>query len=222
MHSAPVLRGGLVARAAWLVLGLFFCALGIVCFLESKLGLSPWDVLHQGVANHTPLSFGVANEVVGVAVLGVAWALGSRPGPGTVANAVLIGGFIALVEPLHVVQSLSTDPLGVRAGLLVLGMMLFGVGTAFYIGAGYGAGPRDSLMVVGARRTGARFGIVRATLELAALAAGFALGGKVGVGTVLFATLIGPTVEASFFLVTRSPLVANEHAGTPVPPHLGR
>lgn len=222
MHTAPVLRGGLVARAAWLVVGLLLCALGIICFLESKLGLSPWDVLHQGLANHTPLSFGVANEVVGLAVLAIAWLLGSRPGVGTVANALLIGGFIALVEPIHAVRGLSTDPLGVRAGLLALGMVFFGVGTALYIGAGLGAGPRDSLMVVGSRRTGARFGVVRATLELGALCCGYLLGGRVGVGTVVFATLIGPTVEASFFLAKHSPLVANEASGTPVPPHLGR
>jgi uncharacterized membrane protein YczE len=216
------LRGGLVVRSAWLVVGLLFCALGIICFLESKLGLSPWDVLHQGLANHTPLSFGEANIVVGVVVLAVAWFLGARIGVGTVANAVLIGGFIAVFEPLRVVRHLATEPVGVRIGLLGIGMALFGIGTALYIGAGMGAGPRDSLMVVGSHRTGARFGVVRATLELGALIAGYLLGGRVGVGTVVFATLIGPTVEASFFLTKRSPLVADEALDTPVPPHLGR
>ena len=63
MRAAPALRGGLVARLAWLVAGLFLCACGIVAFLESRLGLSPWDVLHQGIAKHTPLSFGLANVV---------------------------------------------------------------------------------------------------------------------------------------------------------------
>ena len=115
MHAAPRLRGGWVARAVWLVTGLFLCALGILAFLESKLGLPPWEVLHQGIAKHTPLSFGLANETVAVVVLFVAWRLGSRPGPGTVANAALIGLFVALVQPVGFVQHLAAWPLAARA-----------------------------------------------------------------------------------------------------------
>src|SRR3954449_5608988 len=140
MHAAPRLRGGRVARAAFLVTGLFLCALGILAFLESRLGLPPWDVLHQGIANHTPLSFGAANELVALLILFLAWALGSRPGPGTVANAALIGLFIVFVQPVGFVQRLSTWPLPDRVLLLAFGLVLFGVGTAFYIGAAFGAG----------------------------------------------------------------------------------
>ena len=197
------MRGGRFARAVWLVGGLFLCAVGILCFLEARLGLPPWDVLHQGIAKRTPLSFGAANEVVGVIVLGVAWSLGARIWIGTVANAVLIGGFIILLQPLHVVQALSDWPLASRIGLIALGLVSFGVGSAFYIGANFGAGPRDSLMLVGSRRTGIRIGAVRALLEISVLALGFALGGAVGLGTLAFAALIGASVEASFWLVTR-------------------
>ena len=203
MHAAPVLRGGLVARATWLVIGLFLCACGILAFLESRLGLPPWDVLHQGIAKHTPLSFGLANELVAVVIIFLAWRLGSRPGIGTVANAALIGGFIVLVQPLSVVQHLAGWPLPARAALLVLGLVLFGIGSAFYIGAAFGAGPRDSLMLVGALRLRVRIGVVRAAIEGTALVAGVALGGTVGIGTLVFALLIGPSVEASFWLVTR-------------------
>ena len=203
MKSAPVLRGGPVARAVWLVGGLFLCALGILCFLEARLGLPPWDVLHQGIAKRTPLSFGAANQVVGLVVLTLAWALGARIWIGTVANAVLIGGFIIVLQPLHAVQELSGWPLGPRLALLFAGLACFGVGTAFYIGANLGAGPRDSLMLVGSRRTGVRIGVTRAVLELSVLIIGFLLGGTVGLGTLVFATLIGPAVEASFWLVTR-------------------
>jgi uncharacterized protein len=203
VKSAPVLRGGPVARAVWLVSGLFLCAVGILCFLEARLGLPPWDVLHQGIARRTPLSFGAANEVVGLIVLVVAWSLGARVWIGTVSNAVLIGGFIILLQPLHAVQSLSDWPLGARIGLLALGLVCFGVGSAFYIGANLGAGPRDSLMLVGSRRTGIRIGAVRAMLEISVLLVGFLLGGTVGLGTLTFAALIGPSVEASFWLVTR-------------------
>jgi uncharacterized protein len=203
VKSAPVLRGGPAARAVWLVSGLFLCAVGILCFLEARLGLPPWDVLHQGIARRTPLSFGAANEVVGVIVLAAAWALGARVWIGTIANAILIGGFIILLQPSHAVQSLATWPLGARAGLVGVGLACFGVGTAFYIGASLGAGPRDSLMLVGARRTGVRIGAVRALLEISALLVGFLLGGTVGLGTLAFAALIGPSVEASFWLVIR-------------------
>jgi uncharacterized membrane protein YczE len=203
VKSAPVLRGGLAARAVWLVTGLFLCSVGILCFLEARLGLPPWDVLHQGIARRTPLSFGAANEVVGLIVLVVAWSLGARVWVGTISNAVLIGGFIILLQPRHFVQSLAHWALGPRIGLLVLGLACFGVGTAFYIGASLGAGPRDSLMLVGSRRTGIRIGAMRAMLEISVLLVGFLLGGKVGVGTLAFAALIGPAVEASFWLVIR-------------------
>ena len=166
MKSAPVLRGGPIARGIWLVSGLLLCAIGILCFLEAKLGLAPWDVLHQGIAKHTPLSFGLANEVVGVIVMGIGWRLGARIGIGTVANAVLIGGFIALIQAFDLLKPFDGQPLATRIGMLAFGLVCFGVGTAFYIGADLGAGPRDSLMLVVSRRTGVRIGLARGGLEL--------------------------------------------------------
>jgi uncharacterized protein len=185
---------------------LFLFALAIVFILESKLGLSPWDVLNQGIAKHSPLSFGFANVAVALMVLCIAWALGGKPGIGTVANALLVGSFIQLLTAIHVFSQLAHDSLSVRMPLLVVGIVLIGPATAFYIGADFGAGPRDTLMLVGARRTRFRIGIVRGTLELCALVAGFLLGGTFGVGTVLFALLVGPIVEASFAVLARSPL----------------
>jgi uncharacterized membrane protein YczE len=190
------------------VLGLFLWALGVVAMLESKLGLSPWDVLHQGIAARTPLTFGVAIIAVGVVVLALAWSLGGRPGPGTIANALLVGVFTELLTSVHAVTALSHEPLGVRVGLLALGIALIGAGSAFYIGADFGAGPRDTLMLVGVRRTRFRLGVVRAAIEVTALAIGIALGGTFGVGTVAFALAIGPVVEVSFALLARTPLAA--------------
>lgn len=208
MHAAPRLRGGWVVRSVWLVTGLFLCALGVLAFLESRLGLPPWDVLHQGIARRTPLSFGMANEAVSLAVLLLAWLLGARLGPGTLANAALIGAFVAVLQPLQVVERLSDWPIGGRAALVAAGLASFGIGSALYIGAAMGAGPRDSLMLVGSLRTGVRIGGVRASIEAAALAAGFLLGGRAGLGTLAFALLIGPAVEGSFWLVSRTRLVA--------------
>lgn len=207
MHDHPRLRGSLVTRLGFLVTGLFLFAAGIVALLESRLGLSPWDVLHQGLARQTPLSFGAANVAASVVVLAVAWMLGASIGVGTAANAVLVGAFVELLSSLEPVTALAQQPPSARAGLLAAGLALMGAGTGLYLGASLGAGPRDSLMLVGARRTRFRVGVVRGTLELSALAAGAALGGTVGVGTVVFAVGIGPSVELSFRLLARSPLV---------------
>jgi uncharacterized protein len=205
MHTPPEVKGGLVVRWAALVSGLLLFAVGIVLLLESKLGLSPWDVLSQGIAKHSPLSFGNANIAAAVVVLGVAWALGAKIGPGTVANAILIGLFLDALLASQTVGQLAHEPLGVRVVELVGGILLIGVASALYIGAALGAGPRDSLMLVLSRRTGVRVGVVRAAIESAVTVAGFALGGKVGVGTLAFALGIGPAVEASFWLLARSP-----------------
>lgn len=199
-----------------LVGGLFLFACGIVCLLESDLGLSPWDVLHQGLSEHTPLSFGAANLVVGVAVLFVAWALGARPGIGTVANAVLIGIYIELLVAVNWVDALGDQGLAVRIALIPIGLVFFGAGSAFYIGAALGAGPRDSLMLVVSARTGKRIGVVRASIEITALLIGIALGGTFGVGTIAFALLIGPVIELSFVLLARSPLAVPSAQPAPV------
>jgi uncharacterized membrane protein YczE len=217
MHVPPRVRGGLVARWVALLVGLFLFALAIVCQLESGLGLSPWDVLHQGIAEHTPLSFGAANVVVGVVVMAVAWALGATIGFATVANSVLVGAFVQALTAIGAVDSLADDPLGVRIALLVVAMPIYGVASALYLGAGMGAGPRDSLMVVVGARTHRRLGVVRAGIELLALAVGFALGGTVGIGTVVFAVSIGPALEAGFWLLRRSPVGEPPPLVTPAP-----
>ncbi len=207
MHIPPLIRGSIVIRSLSLVFGLFLFALGIVFLLESELGLSPWDVLAQGISDKTALSFGTANIVVAVVVLGVAWALGARIGPGTVANALLIGLFVDGLLAIDAIDALSDASLAVRILLMVSGILVVGVGTGFYIGAGMGAGPRDSLMLVTARRLRVRIGLTRATIEVAVTLVGFALGGTVGIGTLGFAFGIGPAVELSFWLLERSPIV---------------
>jgi len=206
VHAPPLVRGSIVTRSLALVVGLFLFAFGIVLLLESELGLSPWDVLNQGVSEHTGLSFGTANVMIALVVLVLAWALGARIGPGTVANAILIGLMVDGLLAIDAIDALSDSPLTVRIMLMVGGVVTIGIGTGFYIGAGLGAGPRDSLMLVAARRSGVRIGITRATIEIAATVVGFALGGTVGIGTLAFAFGIGPAVELSFWLLEHSPL----------------
>lgn len=203
MKEAPRLRGGLVVRSLALFAGLVSIALAIVLLLESRLGLPPWDVFHLGVAAHTPLTIGWVSIAVGLVVLLVAWAVGARPGFGTVANAIVIGLTIEILLAWDAVARLSEAQVTVRGGMLAAGVVLFGLGSAFYIGAGLGAGPRDSLMLALSVRTGRRIGLVRASMEVAVLFVGFLLGGTVGIGTVAVALLLGPAVEGSFWALTR-------------------
>jgi uncharacterized protein len=209
-------RGGTGARVGSLLFGLGLFGFGIVLIYESKLGLSPWDVLNQGVARHSPLSFGVANICISLLVLLLGWSLGGAPGWGTLANAVLVGATIQGLTSIHAITELAHEPLGVRIVLLLAGVALIGPATAFYIGADFGAGPRDTLMLVGSRRTRQRVGLVRAVIELCALACGIVLGGTFGVGTLIFALGVGPVIEAAFWLLERSPLAAAVPATAPV------
>ena len=202
-------------RLVSLVFGLFLFAAGIVALLESRLGLSPWDVLNQGIAKHSPLTFGEANIAVGLTIVAVVLLLGQEIGFGTLANAILVGVFVDRLIAVDAVSDLKHSVLPGRVALLAAGIALIGVGTAFYIGGAMGAGPRDSLMIVLGRRTGIRVGVVRGVIELCALIVGIVLGGTFGIGTVAFALLVGPTVEASFFLLERSPLGISPAARAP-------
>ena len=138
--------------------------------------------------------------------------LGARIGPGTVANAILIGTFIDLLLRIPAAQNLSETGLGARVALVVAGIALMAVGSAFYLGAALGAGPRDSLMLALALRSGWRIGVVRTLLESSAVVAGALMGGTVGIGTIAFAFLIGPALEASMWLLSRSALALPEVA----------
>ena len=218
MKEAPRLRGGLSLRVPSLFLGLVLIAVAIVSLLESGLGLAPWDVFHLGVAEHSPLTIGTASIVVGLAVLCVSWGLGQPPGFGTVANAIVIGVVVDALLSVGWIAELSERGLPPRAGLLAAGVALFGLGTACYIGAGLGAGPRDSLMLVLSRRAGFRIAVVRASIEITVLVTGWALGGTAGLGTLAVAFLLGPSVEGSFWLFVRLGLAERVGAlGVPVP-----
>ncbi|MEO8422450.1 MAG: hypothetical protein ABI595_00900 [Actinomycetota bacterium] len=203
MKDAPLLRGGLPIRLMALFGGLVLFGLAIVFMLESRLGLPPWDVLHLGIAKHTPLSLGVSGIVVGLIIVAITWLEGTPPGFGTIANAIVIGVSIDVLRSFDAIDGLSESILAVRIALLAAGVLLFGVGSAFYIGAGMGAGPRDSLMMVLSRRTGQRIGLVRGAMEIIVLLTGLALGGIAGIGTLTLALLVGPVVELAFWSLVK-------------------
>jgi uncharacterized protein len=188
---------------AWarLLAGLWLFAAGVVLGLRSGLGVSPWDVLHDGIRQVTPLSFGAATVLVGVVLVAVALAAGIRPGPGTLANMVAIGAFADAMLATGIASDLDAGPPAARLAAVVAGVGLVALGTALYVGAGLGSGPRDSLMLAISARTRVRVGVVRALIEASALAVGWLLGGAAGAGTVLFAFGIGPAVELAFRLL---------------------
>ena len=178
-------------RLAQLFVGLVLYGVTLAMLVRSHLGLDPWDVLHDGVAQHLPLSFGQVVILAGALVL-VLWVpLRQAPGLGTVANVVVVG----LVSDATLAAVERPDSLAARAALLIAGVVLNGLAGALYIGAQLGPGPRDGLMTGLVRRTGWSVRAVRSGIELTALAVGFALGGIVGVGTVLYALAIGPLVQ---------------------------
>jgi uncharacterized membrane protein YczE len=179
-------------RLLQLYLGLVLYGASMALMVRSSLGLDPWDVLHEGLTRHVPLTFGQVTIAVGALVL-LAWIpLRQRPGFGTLSNVVVIG--LAADATLAVLP--GPEALPVQIIFLVGGVTSNGVATAAYIGARFGPGPRDGLMTGLVARTGRSVRLVRTTIELTVLAAGWLLGGTVGVGTVLYAVAIGPLVHA--------------------------
>jgi len=168
--------------------GLVLYGISIAVMLRAGLGVDSWDVLHQGLARATGVGFGWVVVAVSVLVLLIWIPLRQRPGVGTLANAVVVG----LVADLAL--KLLAPARGIAAQLLVLsaGIVANGVATGLYIGAGLGPGPRDGLMTGLAARTRHSIRSVRTLIELSVLAVGWALGGQVGLGTLLYAGSIGP------------------------------
>jgi len=180
------------ARLIQLWVGLGMYGVSSALLVRSELGLDPWDVFHQGLSRRFGLAIGTWTIIVGAAVLLLWIPLHQRPGFGTVNNVILIG----LVVNWVLVVLPPTDLLWLRWVYLVSGVLLCGVATGAYIGAALGPGPRDGLMV-GLAARGHSIRVVRTAIEIAVLAVGFALGGTVGVGTVLYAVAIGPIAHVT-------------------------
>ncbi|SEF17456.1 hypothetical protein SAMN04488561_5879 [Jiangella alba] len=178
-------------RLIQLFAGLLLYGFSMALLVEAGLGLDPWDVLHQGIAERAGLSIGTIVILVGVVVLLLWIPLRQRPGVGTIANALLVG----LAADASIWLLPSPDPLAVQIVFLVSGVVLNAVATAAYIGARLGPGPRDGLMTGLVQRTGRSVRVVRTSIEVTVLATGWLLGGTVGAGTVVYALAIGPLVH---------------------------
>lgn len=178
-------------RLGQLYAGLVLYGISMALMIRSGLGLDPWDVFHQGIATRTGLSFGTVTIAVGAAVLVLWIPLRQRPGLGTLSNVVVIG--LAVDAALAVLD--RPGSLVARMFLLAAGIVLNGVATGCYIGAGLGPGPRDGLMTGWVRRSGGSVRLVRTVIEVTVLGIGWLLGGTVGLGTVAYAISIGPLVH---------------------------
>lgn len=196
--------GAMLRRWVQLLVGLLGFGLAVAMMIRSGLGLGPWDAFHVGLHRWTGVSIGTASVLVGVVIVAGTRLIGVRPGPGTLANMVLIGVFIDLV--LSVLPPAQDWVWGLLYFLPAIA--LCGVATGLYIAAGLGAGPRDGLTVGLSERTGWPVRRVRTLVEASVLLLGWLLGGGIGVGTVLFTLLIGPAMQLGLQLFGALPAVA--------------
>ena len=203
--------GRLARRLSQLYAGLVLYGFTLACLIRAHLGNAPWDVLHQGIAGHLGVSIGAVTIAISLVVL-LAWVpLREMPGLGTISNAFVIGlatnlGLAFLDEP---------HALAGRVALMAVGIAGNAVATAMYIGARLGPGPRDGLMTGLNRRTARPIWIVRTSLEAGVIVLGWLLGGVFGVGTLLYAVMIGPLVQRllPLFTVGAAPSSAQPRSG---------
>jgi uncharacterized membrane protein YczE len=185
-------------RFVQLQLGLVGFGFSLALMVRSRLGLGPWDVLHQGLARVLDTSIGLVVIGTGGLVLLLWIPLRQRPGIGTLLNVVVVG--LVVDGSLSMLSNPGT--LLLRGVFISAGIVMNGIATGLYIGAGLGPGPRDGLMT-GLARRGHSIRVVRTTIEIVVLAAGVALGGTIGIGTVLYALSIGPLAHYFLPLLSR-------------------
>lgn len=179
-----------VQRSVRLLVGLVLFGAALALLVQAHLGLDPWNVFNQGVSLHTGLSLGTITVLSSLALLLIWIPLKQRPGLGTVANALIVGPVLDLGLAIFP----APDALAWRISFLVASIVLLAVASGLYLGAGWGAGPRDGLMR-GLADLGMPVFAARAAVEITVLVVGWLLGGSVGVATVVFALSIGPLVD---------------------------
>ncbi|MEJ7707440.1 MAG: hypothetical protein WKF82_09315 [Nocardioidaceae bacterium] len=184
-------RSQLARRLISLYAGLVIFGWSEALLVEARLGVLPWDVLHQGLSRHFGLTIGIWSILVGGAVLLLWIPLRERPGLGTVSNVVIIGAAI----DASVWLMPCPDAMRLRVAYVVVAIVVNALATALYIGARFGSGPRDGLMTGLVRRTGGSVRMIRTGIELAVVFTGYLLGGTLGVATVAFVLMIGPLVH---------------------------
>ncbi len=179
-----------------LFVGLFACALGIVMTINANLGLSPWDVFHQGFANLLGITIGKAHIIVGLSLVITDHLIGEKVGWGILSNMLFVGLFIDFLMLNKLVPTFN----GFIPNLvmMLLGVFTLGVGSYLYIDVGLGSGPRDGLMIALVKKTGKSVRFVKNSVELMAVIVGYMLGGYIGVGTLIMAIAGGYLTQFAF------------------------
>ncbi|MBZ4668072.1 MAG: hypothetical protein JG775_1224 [Defluviitaleaceae bacterium] len=186
-------------RLMKLLLGLFLYALGIVVSMKANLGFAPWEVFHYGLGKTIGLTIGTVSILVGLIICLCAVWMGEKIGLGTILNMILIGVFMDLLLMLSFIPEVNGLFMGII--MMITGLFIISFGSYFYIASGFGAGPRDSLMVALQRKTGLPVGLCRGFLEGTVVLIGWLLGGPVGLGTVLAAFGIGFCIQTVFVIM---------------------
>ena len=186
-------------RVAILIFGLTIFGFGDALIVQSHTGNAPWSVLAQGLSNRTGINMGEATFLISAVILFLWWPLGERPGFGTLSNIL----FIAIAIQIGVSNFPVANNFGVGVIYDLIGIALVGIGSAFYITCGLGPGPRDGLMTSLHKITNIRVGRIRLAIESCAFLLGWILGGRIGLGTALFALLIGQSIAIALGVVSR-------------------
>jgi len=192
-----------IIRFINLMFGLVLYAIGIAVTIRANIGYAPWDAFHAGLSQKAGITFGTASIIVGVFVGVLVTVLGEKIGLGTILNMVLIGIYIDIIMFSGILPLSQNYLTGIL--MLLAGLFIIAVGTYFYIKSGFGAGPRDSLMVVMNRKTRIPVGVCRIIVELTVTIAGWALGGMVGIGTVISGVAVGFFVQLVFAVLKFDP-----------------
>lgn len=191
----------MIKRVVFLLWGLLLFGFGIVMTIKSNLGTAPWDVLHLGIINYISLTIGQVSQLTGIAVIIISWFLGMKPGWGTIANMYFIGLFIDIFMDWNVIP-IPKDWYS-QLAMLLGGILVIGWASFFYLSAAFGAGPRDSFMVGSIQKTGWPVWKVRTVIETSVALIGYFLGGPVGIGTVIIAFTLGPSIQWAFSIMGR-------------------
>lgn len=182
-----------------LLIGFVFCASSTVLMLNSNLGLSPWDVFHQGVSRLAGITIGQASIIVSIIFVIIGMMLGQKIGLGTILNMIIVGKLIDVIMEMNIIPVAPNIISGVI--MMMIGMLVMGFGCYLYIGCGLGCGPRDGVMMGISKNINKPIKYVRASIEITVLTFGYILGGDIGLGTMISAIGLGYSMQSMFKLL---------------------
>ncbi|MEG2789725.1 MAG: hypothetical protein RR942_18100 [Romboutsia sp.] len=185
-----------IKKIVRLLIGLFVCAFGIVLTINANLGLSPWEAFHHGISINLGITMGQASIGLGIIIIIIDIVLGENFGLGTILNMLLIGVFMDFLMLNNIIPKSNHWIIGFI--MMFIGMFIIGLGCVLYIGAGYGSGPRDGLMIALQKKSNKPIKLIKMCIELFALIFGYLLGGSIGIGTVITTLVFGVFIQYAF------------------------